>query len=75
MFTPLLKKYSNRTVNDDAFSELTLSFLQCIKKIPLEKEDFKNDAKYILSSDCQKLKFNQYFEVFNHATCNWRRRL
>lgn len=26
MFTPLLKKYSNRTVNDDAFSELTLSF-------------------------------------------------
>lgn len=49
MFTPLLKKYSNRTINEDAFSELTLSFLQCIKKIPLEKVDFKNDAKYILS--------------------------
>lgn len=35
MFLPLLKKYAQKIGNEDALSDLTLSFLQMLKKMPI----------------------------------------
>lgn len=47
-FEPLLKKYSWLLSYEDAYNDLTESFLHIIKKIPIEAEQFHQD-KYILS--------------------------
>ena len=49
MFMPLLKKYTYLTHTEDAFSEITLGFVESIMKMPINKENFKNNDKYILS--------------------------
>jgi RNA polymerase sigma factor (sigma-70 family) len=48
-FIPLIKKYSNLINDEDAFQNLTISFLECIHKIPLENKIFALHNKYILS--------------------------
>ena len=49
MFMPLLKKYAYLTHTEDALSEITLSFIEGIMKMPINKDNFKNSDKYILS--------------------------
>ena len=47
-FEPLLNKYSRNTYYSDMKSDLTLFFIELIPKIPIHKENFKQD-KYIIS--------------------------
>lgn len=47
-FEPLLNKYSRNTYYSDMKSDLTLFFIELIPKIPIYKENFKQD-KYIIS--------------------------
>lgn len=47
-FEPLLNKYSKNTYYSDMKSDLTLFFIELIPKIPIHKDNFKQD-KYIIS--------------------------
>lgn len=57
-FEPLLNKYSKNTYYSDMKNDLTLFFIELIPKIPIHKENFKQD-KYIISYIHKSLK-HQY---------------
>ncbi len=62
MFLPLLKKYAQKIGNEDALSDLTLSFLQMLKKMPIQDSDLASDDKYILSYISLSVK-NAYIQI------------
>ncbi len=48
-FKPLLKKYSNMLGYEDAYSEMVVTFIEIVYKIPLNNSNFIREDKYILS--------------------------
>ena len=61
-FKPLLKKYSNVINTEDAFSELSVKFLEVLKSIPIYDKKFIGDDKYILSYIKTSIK-NAYIQI------------
>ena len=57
-FEPLLNKYSRKTYYSDMKNDLVLFFLELIPKIPIHKDNFKQD-KYIISYINKSIR-NQY---------------
>lgn len=67
-FEPILKKYSKKLFWEDAFQDMTLSFIELIHKFPLERMRSKDDGslvKYIARSiyNIYVMYLDQYFHM------------
>ena len=61
-FKPLLKKYSYMLGYEDAYSDLLVSFIKCIYKMPLTNGNFCENDMYILSY-IKKAIHNSYIQL------------
>lgn len=48
-FSPLLKKYAHKLNYEDSYNDLQLCLIECIYKMPIDKENFYLSDFYILS--------------------------
>lgn len=62
MFIPLLKKYSWLSHSEDSYSELTLKLLECIHKIPVELDKFRDNDGLICAYINTSIK-NEYIRL------------
>lgn len=60
-FKPLVNKYARNSVDDDIENELNLFLIELVRKIPIEKEIFRED-KYIIGYIQTSLK-HKYIEI------------
>ena len=56
MFLPLLKKYAQKIGNEDALSDLTLNFLQMLKKMPIQDSDLASCVYRQHRANCTDLE-------------------
>lgn len=59
-FQPLIKKYSYLLYYEDSQSELTLTFIETLYKIPIDNPNFKQD-QYIISYISKSIRNNYIY--------------
>ena len=73
-FSPLIKKYANKLNYEDSYSDLQLSLIECIYKMPIDNGNFHLSDSYILSYIKKTIYFsyialskNQEKYLFNNS--------